>query len=108
MAELPAEVLEAVVARLYAHDTVRLGATCRGFRALAREATPGLLLSLYPHQARSWRIGDRVRERGRPCQKLLKGLPGIWAPARSVPHPTCTRCPLWRGRVQGGHVAGKI
>ena len=59
VAELPAEVLEAVVARLNAHDTVRLGATCRGFRALAREATPGLRLSLYPHQARSWRVGFR-------------------------------------------------
>lgn len=40
------------MARLGARDAVRLGAACRGFRALAAEATPGLLLSLYPHQVR--------------------------------------------------------
>lgn len=50
VADLPAEVLEGVVARLGARDAVRLGAACRGFRALAAEAMPGLLLSLYPHQ----------------------------------------------------------
>lgn len=78
MAELPAEVLEAVVARLDAHDAVRLGATCRGFRALAREATPGLALSLYPHQARSCRVGDRVRETTRPTMaKRLEGCPAL-------------------------------
>lgn len=45
-----------MLARLGAADVARAGCACRGLRALAAEATPGLLLSLYPHQARPRRM----------------------------------------------------
>ena len=46
------EALEAVMGHLGVVDLAALACTGRFFRALAARMTPGLRLSLYPHQVR--------------------------------------------------------
>lgn len=50
MAKVPIPLMRAVVSKLGSRDLANLAMSCRFFRALASNAVPGLLLSLYPHQ----------------------------------------------------------
>ena len=53
---LPVEVLTKVMGHLEVQDICSLRMTSRFCRAICREATPGLRLSLYPHQVRYARL----------------------------------------------------
>ncbi len=50
---LPRDVLRRIMQSMAPPDVRALGGTCRLMRDIARDAMPGLLLDLFPHQARS-------------------------------------------------------
>ncbi|KAK9843797.1 hypothetical protein WJX81_006788 [Elliptochloris bilobata] len=106
MAELPAEVLEGVVAHLSACDAARLGATCRGFRALAAEATPGLRLSLYPHQraAVRWMLAREAAAppAPHPCWRRLRTRDGLQVHLNAATGEVAREAPALVPGVRGG------
>jgi hypothetical protein len=77
LADVPAEVMSQLLRLLSARDLASLALTCRGLRAAAWEAVPGLQLVLYPHQrnALSWMLHREVHGGGpltpHPCTKVL-------------------------------------
>ena len=90
LADLPLALIQNIVARLDYKDVARLGHTCSFFRALAEDATPGLLLSLYPHQARFFVTHRLVTERAASV---------LW---RRVPATSrIPSCPAWVDTVDG-------
>ncbi|KAK9807648.1 hypothetical protein WJX72_005276 [[Myrmecia] bisecta] len=81
LADLPAEILAVIVARLDAASLARLSASARYFRALAREAVPGLGLSLFPHQraAVRWMLAREGVQGPAPdlCWRQLQTAEGL-------------------------------
>ena len=68
---LPRDVLRRMMRGMAPPDVRALGGTCRLLRDVAMDAMPGLLLDLFPHQARSEPLLTRHAQMLSPVNLLM-------------------------------------